>query len=127
MSMNQPHTPDGPVTVAELLLALASYPQDATVTIGDPFIDVYVMVGDNYRTVYRQGERAHHYEPPAVEEAEDAPAPRRHAGDDYAAAQDFLEWLRSQEIGLISDEGSPARDNSRDSLAARFAARGGTS
>jgi hypothetical protein len=95
MSMHEPHTPTGPVTVAELLLALASYPQDAEVTIADPFVDLGVMVGDEYYTVYQLHNRAQHYEPPEVVQA---PAPRGHPGDEYATAREVLEWARRENI-----------------------------
>lgn len=130
MSMNQPHTPTGPVTVAELLLALASYPQDATVTIADPFMDLGVEIGDDYQTVYQRGERAHHYEPPAVEETAAPVEPKRsHPGDDYAAAQDVLDWLRQRGIGLVNpgqghnETASPVPEAQRAQLARDFAAR----
>ena len=134
MSMNQPHTPDGPVTIAELLLALASFPQDATVhpaaDESDAEVFIEVEIDGVAYTLLQSGERAHHYEPPVVEETTPTTEPKRsHPGDDYAAAQDVLDWLRQRGIGLVNpgqghnETASPVPEAQRAQLARDFAAR----
>lgn len=81
-----------PVTVGELLLALATYPQDAEVITGEN--------GDGGGTLFADGptgfqviwagntyERPERYAPPEPEAIERA-AP----GDEFAIVQDFLRW-----------------------------------
>ena len=113
-------------TVAELLLALASYPQDAEVTMSDPFVDLGVIVDGDYFTVYHKYEGAAHYERPdiIVREVE-----RGHPGDDYATAQEFLEWLRSRGITLAwmgrghGELDTPIQPDQRARLAEQYASR----
>jgi hypothetical protein len=126
MTARKKPTPErAPVTVAELLLALASYPQDAIVTIADPFIDLGVMVGDEYHTVY-EFNTVTHYERPdiVVQEVE-----RSHPGDEFAIANEFLTWLRRQSIGLTNvgqghnETASPVGRTQLDRLPQQFAER----
>lgn len=113
-------------TVAELLLALASYPQDAEVVMSDPYIELGVLVADEYHAVYRPHEGVAHYGPPRVIVRV---VERNEPGDDYATAVDFLAWLRANDVELVHPghghgEGSmPMRKATRDNLAQRFAQR----
>lgn len=125
MPRKKPTEPE-PVTVAELLLALASYPQDAVVTIADPFIDLGVTVGEDYHTVLDMHEGVTHYQRPdvVVQEVE-----RAHPGDEYAIAAEFLSWLRENDIELShpghghNETSSSVMKVTRDRLAEQFAER----
>lgn len=125
MTRKKPAEP-APVTVAELLLALASYPLDGVVTIADPYIDLGVMVDDDYHTVLHMHEGVTRYERPdiVVQEVE-----RSDAGEEFAIANEFLAFLRSRSIRLTSagqghnETDSPLPEVARARLAEDFATR----
>lgn len=139
MSMNAAHGESAdpqPVTVQELLLALVTYPLDAPLWTtengggggelwvdtdpGDTGAEVNMAVWTGHAW-----ERPKAYEPPVVRIVE-----RGHPGDDFAVAQEFLDWLRSQSIGLVNpghghnETDSPVLEAQRARLAQAFAERG---
>lgn len=127
MTRKKPATPEPKrTTVAELILALASYPLDGVVTIVDPFVDLGVIVDDDYHTVYHEHEGTTHYERPDVIVQE---VQRGDPGDDFVTAGEFLDWLRSQSIGLSTpahghnETDSPLPESARARLAEEFARR----
>lgn len=109
-----------PVTVRELLLALVTYPLDAPLWTtenggggGELWVDTDPGdTGADVNMVIWEGnawERPKAYRPPEVRIVE-----RGHPGDDFAIAQEFLNWLRPDD----RDESTWA------DLAREFAERG---
>lgn len=93
-----------PVTVAELLLALASYPQDAIVELSDPYamltalvegdpVDAFHVLWEPAATTSIVEQRPQHYRRPDIVERV---IRRSEPMDDFAAAREFLEWLEAQ-------------------------------
>jgi len=127
-----------PVTVAELLLALASYPQDAEVHISDPYVAIMIRVeGDpieEYHSFWEPMEttsivasRPQHYQRPDIVERV---VHRSEPMDDFAAAQEFLEWLQGQHYGMPREstggghnEPTTYRDLTPSELAHEYAQR----
>lgn len=122
------------VTVQELLLALMTYPLDAPLWTGENGVGggalmVDVSPGDDTVTVWE----GHVWERPKAYERPDEVVrvvERGHPGDDFAVAQEFLDWLRSQSIGLVNpghghnETDSPVLEAQRARLAQAFAERG---
>lgn len=127
MTRKKPATPEPePTNVGDLILALASYPLDAEVVISDPFIDLGVMVGEDYHTVYQAHEGTTRYERPDVVVQE---VQRSDAGEEFAIANEFLGYLRAHSISLVHDgqghneTASPLLPATRARLAEEFATR----
>lgn len=92
--------PEVPVTVGELLLVLASFPQDAPLTSwenGGGGGTIAAMIGDETIAIWEGGyiDRPQHYVAPTAVVIE-----RGHPGDDFALAQDFLAWMDSADLVL---------------------------
>lgn len=127
-----------PVTVAEMLLALASYPQDATVAVTDPYAVIMIHVeGDpeeEHRTLWDPTvqtsiveQRPQHYRRPDIVERV---IRRSEPMDDFAAAREFLEWIAAkgyqpprQSTGGGHNEPTSYRDLPALELAREFAER----
>lgn len=114
------------ITVADALLALASYPQDAELITTDPFVPVGVMVGDEVHELLDWQNAAQHYERPDVIVQE---VSRSDAGEEFAIANEFLGYLRAHAISLVHDgqghneTASPLLPATRARLAEEFATR----
>lgn len=125
-----------PVTVAELLLALASYPQDAPVDISPYASLTTFIVGDpesEWRAIWEpypgdgSGQRPRHYRRPDIIERV---IRRSEPMDDFAAAREFLEWIAAegyepprQSTGGGHNEPTTYRDLPALELAQKFAER----
>lgn len=123
-----------PVTVAELLLALASYPQDAEVYLSDPYIALLAKVEGEPEGAESDGviwepiaQRPQHYQCPDIVERV---IRRADPLDDFAAAKEFLEWLQEQHYGMPQastggghNEPTTYRDLDPAELAEEFARR----
>lgn len=115
-----------PTTVADLILALATYPLESEVTISDPYIDLGVLVDGDYCTVYHEHDGVTPYERPDVIVHE---VRRDHPGDEFEAAQSVLAWLRSRGVTLSwigqghNDSDIPLSREQRERLAEEYAAR----
>jgi len=129
-----------PVTVAELLLALASYPQDAQVQMTDPYTALLVAIEGEPEGAESDGvlwepmagtsivaQRPQHYQRPDIVERV---IRRTDPLDDYAAAKEFLEWLQEQGYGMPQastggghNEPTTYRDLDPGELAEEFARR----
>ncbi len=134
MPRKKPATPEPEkVTVAELLLALASYPLDAEVTTyenggGGGALQVTLVDGEEWAELWEghRYERPKHYERPDVIVQE---VQRSDAGEEFAIANEFLAYLRSQSISLVHDgqghneTASPILPTTRARLAEEFATR----
>lgn len=125
-----------PVTVAELLLALASYPQDAplwTCENGTGGGEVWVDVDPSDTSAESNMciWEGHAYERPAHRAEEIVKVVRRaEPMDDFAAAKEFLEWLQAQHYGMPKvstgggqNEPTTYRDLTPAELAEEFARR----
>ena len=95
-------TPAPDITVADLLLALATYPQDATLTMADP-TELGMMINNGndhpeYEMLidWEHGEALRYRRPDVVREV----VHRSNPGDDFATAQEFLEWMHSSDLVL---------------------------
>jgi hypothetical protein len=124
--------PQQPVTVAELLLALATYPLDAPLSTyenggGGGAIQVELAEGEAWVDVWTGtwDERPHR----RVEEIVKV-VRRTDPLDDFAAAKEFLEWLQGQRYGMprVStggghNEPTTYRDLGPAELALEFAER----
>lgn len=127
-----------PLTVADLLLALASYPQDATLGTRDPYIGVLVFVpapegvDDEHELIDwmdggETGTAKHYQRPDIIERV----IRRSEPLDDFAAAKEFLEWLATKRgynqpqvaTGGGHNEPTSYRDLSPAELAEEFARR----
>lgn len=125
-----------PVTIAELILAAASYPQDSTVQLGDTHAALVVHVDgeEKHRTLWDPmadtsivAQRPQHYERPEIAERV---IQRSDPMDDFSAAQDFLEWLKEQRYQMPQvstggghNEPTSYRDLTPSELAHEYAAR----
>lgn len=116
------------VTVAELLLALASFPQDASLTTyenGGGGGSLAVLVGDEFVELWdgHYLDRPHHYVAPAAVVVE-----RGHPGDDFEVAQEFIAWAKRSDLALVhpgrghGELDSPVRESAVE-IAQRFASR----
>lgn len=126
-------TEDAPVTVAELILALATYPLDAPLATyenggGGGVIQVEPVDGEVWTVVWtgRWDERPLHRATEAVKVVH-----RADPLDDFAAAKEFLEWLQAQRYGMPRrstggghNEPITYRDLDPTELAKEFAQRG---
>lgn len=124
--------PQQPVTVAELLLALATYPLDAPLSTyengsGGGAILVELVEGEAWVDVWTGtwDERPQHRPNEIVKVVR-----RSEPLDDFAAAKEFLEWLRAQHYGMPQvatggghNEPTSYRDLSPAELAEEFARR----
>ncbi|QDP45552.1 hypothetical protein SEA_FUZZBUSTER_68 [Microbacterium phage FuzzBuster] len=95
--------PAPPITVADLLLALATFPQDAVLTTNDEHIDVGVLIdnGEDHPEYvmlidWHHSEALRYRRPDIVREI----VHRNSPGDDFATAQEFLEWLGKSDMVL---------------------------
>ena len=118
-----------PVTVAELLLALATYPLDAplaTVENGGGLL-VEITDGEGWVDVWTGTD----HERPQHRAADVVKIVRRSDSlDDFAAAKEFLEWLQAQRYGMPQvstggghNEPTTYRDLDPAELAEEFARR----
>lgn len=117
-----------PVTVADLILALATWPLDAELQTGE-------SGGGGYIATEIEGEFFEIWEgdstPPQHRPNEIVKVVRRSEPlDDFAAAKEFLEWLRAQHYGMPQvatggghNEPTSYRDLSPAELAEEFARR----
>lgn len=132
--------PQQPVTVAELLLALATYPLDAEVQMTDPYTALLVRIEGEPEGAESDGvlwepmadtsivaQRPQHYQRPDIVERV---IRRTDPLDDYAAAKEFLEWLQEQRYGMPQvstggghNEPTTYRDLGPAELAEEFARR----
>lgn len=124
--------PQKPVTVAELLLALATYPLDAPLSTyanggGGGAILVELVEGEAWVDVWTGtwDERPHR----RVEEIVKV-VRRADPLDDFAAAKEFLEWLQTQRYGMPQvstggghNESTTYRDLDPAELAEEYARR----
>jgi len=127
MPRKKPATPDPhEITVAELLLALATFPQDATLSTTDPFVEVGVLVAGEWHPLIEWHAAAQRYERPDVVVQE---VQRSDAGEEFAIANEFLAYLRTSSISLVHDgqghneTASPLLPATRARLAEEFATR----
>lgn len=131
MTRKKPATPDPkPTTVAELLLALASFPQDAHVVTsenGSGGGALAVMIDDDWIDLWE----GHDYECPKHYERPDVileAVERSHPGEEYAIAVELLEWLGRHDVVLYTpghghnETASPLHRKPRE-LAEEFADR----
>lgn len=133
MTARKKTTPEQtPVTVAELLLALATYPLDAPLSTyenggGGGAIQVELAEGEAWVDVWTGtwAERPHR----RVEEVVKV-VRRADPLDDFDAAKDFLEWLQAQRYGMPREatggghnEPTTYRDLDAAELAEKYARR----
>lgn len=129
-----------PVTVADLILALATWPLDAEVYMSDPYAALLARVEGEPEGAESDGviwepmantsivaQRPQHYQRPDIVERI---VRRTDPLDDFAAAKEFLEWLRAQRYGMPQvatggghNEPTSYRDLSPAELAEEFARR----
>jgi len=124
----QPEPPA--VTIAELLLALATYPLDAVVTTGENRGgggEVYAWIEGEPFDVWTGNvwERPNHRPGEIIKVVQ-----RSDPMDDFAAAKEFLEWLQTQRYGMPHEatggghnEPTTYRDLDPATLAEEFARR----
>jgi hypothetical protein len=123
------------VTVADLILALASYPQHATVGTSDGYASLMIDTPEHPTEVVQvaydpEGPTVHHYERPDIVERV---IHRSDPLDDFAAAQEFLEWLQTKHYGMPREstggghnEPTTYRDLKPAELAREYATRSAT-
>lgn len=135
MTARKKPTPPPPVTIRDLLLAVASYPQDAVVDLDHSAV-ITVALGeqpegvDEFAVLWEPLEAPQHYQRADVVERV---IRRSDPLDDFAAAQEFLEWLRErgyqpprQSTGGGHNEPTSYRDLEPTELAQEFATRSTT-
>lgn len=119
-----------PVTVAELLLALATYPLETPVEVSDGYgagSKLFALIEGEHVEVWGDEREAR----PHRRDKEIVKVVRRADPlDDFAAAKEFLEWLQGQRYGMPQmstggghNEPTTYRDLDPAELAEEFARR----
>lgn len=95
--------PPAEITVADLILALATFPQDGILTSIDGNIDVGVMIHDGDRHPeyemlidWEHGEALRYRRPDTVREI----VHRAQPGDEFATVQEFIEWMHKSDLAF---------------------------
>lgn len=90
-----------PITVADLLLALATYPQDGVITTSDGDVGVLIDNGEDHpeyeMLIDGQNSEALRYNRPNIVREV---IHRNSPGDDFVVAQEVLDWLHKSDIVL---------------------------